>query len=411
MPPRTLSVEEALATVLEAARPLPSQEVPYQDALGRVLLEEVRSDRDHPPFDKSLMDGYAVAASDLVSPPVMMRVLTEIAAGRYPDGLAPLAPGTAARIMTGAPIPPGADAVLRVEDSEVLDDNPGSIRARVAVRPGENIARRGEDARQGDVLLAAGDLVGAAEIGVLAAAGRTAVNVGGRPRVAVLATGDELVPPESEPGPGGIRNSNGPLLRALARRSGADAVSLGIAPDEENALRERIEVGLRTDLFLISGGVSMGVYDLVGKTLRAAGVEILFERVAIKPGRPFTFGRRDRTLVFGCPGNPVSSYVVFHVFARPALRRLAGFTEPGPAPLRGILEAPVSRNPLRTGYHQARARWSGDHYRVNVLPTTGSADFASCARGNALAIVPAGTATLEAGGPIDLLLLDDAPDR
>jgi molybdopterin molybdotransferase len=411
MPPRILSVEEALGTVLEAASPLPAEEVPYQEALGRILLEEVKADRDHPPFDKSLMDGYAVVAADLAAPPSTLRLATEIAAGRDPERLAPLAAGTAARIMTGAPIPPGADAVLRVEDAEEAEGEPESIRARVVVRPGDNVARRGEDARAQEVLLAAGDLVGAAEIGVLAAVGRTAVKVGGRPRVAVLATGDELVPPESEPGAGEIRNSNGPLLRALARRCGADAVSLGIAPDDEHALRERIEVGLRTDLFLISGGVSMGVYDLVGKALRSAGVEILFERVAIKPGRPFTFGRRGRTLVFGCPGNPVSSYVVFHVFARPALRRLAGFAEPGPMPVRGFLEAPVRQNPARTGYHQARTRWSGDHYTVGVLPTTGSADFASCARGNALAIVPAGTATMEAGRPIDLLLLDDAPDR
>jgi molybdopterin molybdotransferase len=192
---------------------------------------------------------------------------------------------------------------------------------------------------------------------------------------------------------------------------GAEASDLGIARDEEAALRAAIERGLAGDVLLISGGVSMGVYDLSGKALRALGAEILFEKVAIKPGRPFTFARCGATLVFGCPGNPVSAYVIFQVFARTALRRMMGFRSPAPSVVRGVLSTPVRQRPGRAGYHQAIARSSGGGYAVEVLPTSGSADFVSCARGNALAIVPADLAALAPGDPVDLILLDDHSDR
>ncbi|HYS78838.1 MAG TPA: molybdopterin-binding protein, partial [Candidatus Dormibacteraeota bacterium] len=181
--------------------------------------------------------------------------------------------------------------------------------------------------------------------------------------------------------------------------------------DEETALRRMIEDGLRDDVLVLSGGVSMGTRDLVGKVLRALGVEIAFEKVAIKPGKPFTFGRGGGTLVFGCPGNPVSAYVIFQVFVRAALRRMTGSPAPAPAPCRGVLASPVSQRPGRAGYYQARARWSGSTYEVRVLPTSGSADFLSCARGNALAIVPSDVASLAAGESVELLLLDDHNDR
>jgi molybdenum cofactor synthesis domain-containing protein len=237
--------------------------------------------------------------------------------------------------------------------------------------------------------------------------------------VAVLSTGDELVEPHREPGPGHIRNSNGPLLAALCRRAGAEATPLGIAPDDEQALRAAIEKGMGHDALLLSGGVSMGTRDLVGAALQSLGVEVLFERVAIKPGKPFTFGHRGSTMVFGCPGNPVSSYVIFQVFIRPALRRLLGLSEertddPARARqniVRAELQDGVRQKPWRTGYYQANARWEGDRYRVAVLRSSGSADFVSCARGNALAIVPTGTTSVESGEMIDVLLLDDDRDR
>ena len=354
-----LPVDRALERILESTPVLPFEEIPYDQGLGRVLQEEVRSAQDYPAFDKSLMDGYAVIAADLDRAPSSLRVVQEIPAGCDPARLQRVERGTASRIMTGGPLPPGADAVLIVEETEPDGDRPDWVRARSGVRPGANLARRGEDVRRGDLLLRPGQLLTPAEVGVLAACGRTRVRVGGRPRVAVLSTGDELVPPEHTPGPGRIRNSNGPLLVSQARRAGAETRSLGISPDDSPALRARIEEGLGSDLLLISGGVSMGRYDLVGPTLRSIGVELLFDKVAIKPGRPFTFGRKGERLVFGCPGNPVSSYVIFEVFARPALRRMMGHPRPIPATVRARLLNPVRQRAGRAGYFQARAGSTG----------------------------------------------------
>ncbi len=406
-----LPVEKALSIVLKAAPVLPFERVGLDDALGRYLQEEIRSAHDYPDFDKSMMDGYAVIAADLQDLRRPLRVVQEIPAGTDPARLRPIVPGTAARIMTGAPIPPGADAVLMVEETEPVESDPQAVRPKSTVRPGASLARRGADVRAGDVLLHSGDFIGPGEIGVLAACGRARVTVGGRPRLAVLATGDELVEPESAPGPGKIRNSNGPLLRALARRAGATVRYLGIASDDENALAGPIEDGLRDDLLVLSGGVSMGTHDLVGKTLRSHGVAIAFEKVAIKPGKPFTFGRRGSSLVFACPGNPVSAYVIFLIFARAALRRMMGSPSPVPTAVRGVLRSPVHQRPGRTGYYQARVAWRSGRLEVEVLPTSGSADFVSCARGNALAIAPMDVASLAAGASIDVLVLDDHADR
>jgi molybdopterin molybdotransferase len=408
---RTLSPEAALRIVLDSAPLLPAEPVALPDAAGRVLREAIRSDRDVPEFDKAMMDGYAVIAADLSAPPRDLEVIAEIPAGADPGRLVPVTPGRAARIMTGAPLPPGADAVLVVEETEPIAGAADRIRAKATLRAGDNFARKGEDVRAGDTLLEAGDFIGAGEIGVLAACGRTRVLAGRRPRIAVLPTGDELVDPGATPGPGRIRNSNGPLLLALAARAGALPTDLGIVRDDRRALAAALARGLEHDVLVLSGGVSMGVYDLVGESLAAAGVAILFDRVAIKPGRPFTFGRRGATIVFGCPGNPVSSYVIFTMFARPALRKMMGHPAPVPAPLRGVLDTPVRQRPGRAGCHQARVRFVDGVCRVEVLPTTGSADFVSCARGNALALVPADVTALAAGDPIDVLLIDDHDAR
>ena len=406
-----LPVARALSIVLEAAPVLPFEDVPMAESAGRWLQEEVRADRDYPDFDKSRMDGFAVVAADLQHSLRPLRVVQEIPAGMDPAALKSVTPGTASRIMTGAPVPPGADAVLIVEETEPVPGDPGTIRPKSAVLPEDNLARRGADIRKGEVLLRPGEFIGPGEIAVLASCGHTRVRVGRLPRLAILATGDELVEPDRTPPPGRIRNSNGPLLMALARRAGVSARYLGIAPDDEAPLRRMIEDGLGDDLLVLSGGVSMGVYDLVGKTLRDAGVEILFDKVAIRPGKPFTFGRRGGTLVFGCPGNPVSTYVIFQVFGRPALRRLMGCPDPEQLSVRGVLAGFVRHRPGREAYLQSRARWNGTTYEVEVIPSSGSADFVACARGNALAIVPASVSSMAPGDPIEVVLLDDHQER
>ncbi|HYV20763.1 MAG TPA: gephyrin-like molybdotransferase Glp [Verrucomicrobiae bacterium] len=407
--PEMIAVERALALVLEAAQPLPAIAVDLDEAAGRILLEEIRADRDQPAWDKALMDGFAVMAAGVTDGRDLL-VASTIAAGADPATLNPLRPGETARIMTGAPLPPGADAVVPVEQSHegAATDR---VRFEGAVRPGDHLARRGDDVRAGTTLLDRGDLLGPAEIGTLAACGRTRVQVGARPRVSILATGDELVPADRTPGDGRLRNSNGPMLRALARRAGAEARDLGIARDDPQALREAIESGLDADALVLSGGVSMGLYDLVGGVLREAGAEILFERVAIRPGKPFTFARRGATLVFGCPGNPVSSYVIFQLFVRPALRRLASHPRPEWEAVPARLAAKVRQRPGREGYAQVRARFKDGRVEADPVPTTGSADLVACARGNALAVLAEGVAEFPAGSEVPVILLDDHADR
>ena len=406
-----LTVERALSLVLENSKALPEEVIPYLEAEGRILREEIRTEQEYPPFDKAMMDGYAVVAADLEKVPRTLRVIQDIPAGTDPGTLRRVEPGTASRIMTGAPLPPGADSVLMVEETGEKSGDPEAVVARATVRAGQNRALAGEDIRAGEVLLSIGDFIGPGEIGVLAALGRTTIRVGARPRLAVLATGDELVRPDEEPGPGRIRNSNGPMLESLARRAGCVVTNLGIAADDAAALRDRMAVGLEGDVLVLSGGVSMGDYDLVEGALRGVGVEILFDRVAIKPGRPFTFGRRGSTLVFGCPGNPVSAYVIFQIFARPALRRLMGFVEPVTPLHQGTLAEVVEQRGGRSGYYQARARWDGSAYTVRVLPTSGSADFVSCARGNCIAIVPDDRTRMEQGERIGFIPLDEILER
>jgi len=405
-----ISVERALERLLGATPVLPEEVAPLGAAAGRVLAEVVRADADVPAFVKSLMDGFAVRSADLTGGAVVLVVVREIPAGTDPAALPPLAPGTAARIMTGAPLPPGADAVVPVEESSPAADHPGAVRC-AAARPGDHCAPRGADVRAGETLLAPGDFIGAAEVAVLAACGRAAVRVGGRPRAAVLATGDELVPPGEAPAPGRLRNSNGPMLLALAARAGAAVADLGIAPDDPERLRAAVERGLEADLLLISGGVSMGARDFVGATLRDLGAGILFERVAIRPGKPFTAARRGRTIVCACPGNPASTYVSFQVFARAVLRRMSGHPHPGPAAVRGFLAAPARQRPGRAGYWQARAALVDGRLTAEILPASGSADIAACARGNALVVLPAEAGARAAGDEVDILLLDDPFDR
>jgi molybdopterin molybdotransferase len=405
-----IPVERALERLLDATPVLPEEKVPLGAAPGRVLAEEIRADADVPAFDKALMDGFAVRSADLAAGARDLIVVREIPAGTDPAALPPLAPGTAARIMTGAPLPPGADAVVPVEETGPAAASESAVRCAV-VRPGDHRAARGADVRAGTMLLAKGDVIGAAEVAVLAACGRAAVRVGGHPRAAILATGDELVAPGDAPAPGRLHNSNGPMLLALAARAGAAVTDLGIAPDDPARLRAAVEQGLDADLLLISGGVSMGTRDFVGATLRDLGATILFDRVAIRPGKPFTAARRGRTIVCACPGNPASSYVIFQVFARAVLRRMAGHPQPGPTAVRGVLASAARQRPGRAGYWQARATIEGGRLTVDILATSGSADIVACARGNALVVLPAGTESSAAGDEVDVLLLDDHLDR
>jgi molybdopterin molybdotransferase len=397
-----IPVERALEIVLRETAPLEEERVALPCALGRILSEDITADADQPPFAKAMMDGFAVRSSDVATVPIQLSVIEEISAGKMP--LRSLLQGQAAKIMTGAPLPDGADAVQMVEKTRSPAEDAVVILERVA--SGANVAPRGRELKRGQKVLSIGELLTPARIGVLASVGRGSVTVRRRPRVTVIPTGDELVDCESAPGPGQIRNSNGPSLLAAARLLRAEVEDGGIVKDDSVALSQSIARGLRSDLLLLSGGVSMGEYDLVEKALEEEGVEIYFRKIAIRPGKPAVFGRKGSCLVFGLPGNPVSSLVIFAVFVASALRKMQGAPEVHPGALSAILAQPVSQRPGRTAYLPGTLRFADASVRIEPLPTTGSADLAAYSRANALYVIPSDRDRLEAGECVRVLPLD-----
>jgi molybdopterin molybdotransferase len=393
-----IPVETALEMVLASAPRLSLEDVPLDDALGRVLAQDVASDLDMPPFDRSAMDGFAVRAEDVVGAPVI----------QYPE--APLPAGQAIQIMTGAPVPPGASAVQQVEKTRSVD---GGRRVEILVRveAGANVARRGSEAQAGDVVLRAGETIDPAAIAVLAATGNGRVRVGRRPVVAVLVTGDELVGVEEAPRPGRIRNSNGPALLAQARWCGAEVLSLGVVPDETASIAAAVDEGLHADVLVVSGGVSAGVYDLVEGVFARFGVEVSFDKVALKPGAPLVFGRRGDTLVFGLPGNPVSAQVTFDLFVRAALLRMQGARVTQRPTVEAELLAPVRNRSGRQAHVPARVRYEGGRLVADPIRSMGSADVVAHARANAVLVIAADRAEARAGERAPARLLGSFLER
>lgn len=399
-----ISVEEALEHVSRNVRSLAPARIPLQESLGLRLAEPIVSDVDSPPFDKSMLDGFAIAVND-TSP--TRRIVEQVIAGGVPRHA--VEPGVTVSVMTGAPVPVGADAVVKHEDTTRLDEStvrlpPGRIAA------GSGIFRRGESFRKGQVLMSAGKLLRAVDLALLAEVGQAIVDAIPRPRVAVLATGNELVECDKAISAGQIRNSNGPMLLAALVEAAATPIDLGIARDDEANLSTAIGKGLDADVLLITGGVSAGVMDLVPAVLAQLGVEQVFHKVHMKPGKPLWFGKRDadgrRTLVFGLPGNPVSTLVSFHLFVKPALRALAGGHFESTRPIRGQLTAAARHRGDRPTYHPCRLELGlqgGDS--VEPLPWRGSADLAALADANGLMVLPAGDYELAVGTPIDALPL------
>jgi len=385
------SIDEALARVLEHVRPLPDEEVAVADAAGRVLAAAAVARVDLPPFASSAMDGYAVRAADT---PGALVVAGHSAAGHPSD--ATLAAGQAIAISTGAVVPDGADAVVPVERTRVA----GAAVVVEHVRPGENVRPRGGDIAAGDAVLPAGAECGPAQLGALAAAGLETVRCARRPRVAVLATGSELRRPGEPLGPGEIYESNTVMLAAQLRRAGADAVVHDAVADDADAMRAALEQGLEADVLLTSGGVSVGEHDLVRGLLAELGAAEVFWRVAVKPGKPVAFSTRGSTLVFGLPGNPVSSFVGFELFVRPALAALQGAVDPRPVFLPGRLEVSLQRNAARDELVRARI---GDGGLATPLRGQESHMIARAAHANGLVLVPRGEGELAAGSSVSWL--------
>ena len=400
-----LTVPEAQRLILQEISVLGSEKVDLLSALGRVLAEEVVSTRDIPPWDNSSMDGYAVRAQDTRGAtrerPARLSVVGHIPAG----GMAsrPMGPGEAYRIMTGAALPEGADGVIPVEDVIAEDQKVACLREVV---PREFVRPLGEDVRRGDLVLSPGTRLSPAALGLLAALGRASVEVYQRPRVAILSTGDELVEIEEPLGPGKITDSNTYTLVAQVLAACGVPVSLGIARDTRESLVERFRSGLTADCLISSAGVSVGDHDHVRGALEQLGAQLRFWKVAMRPGKPITFGLLQGKPVFGLPGNPVSSMVTFELFVRPALMKMMGHRGFFRPRVRAVAVLPIPNPGSREGYLRVSLHREGGRYHARLTGEQGSSILRSMVLADGLAVIPPDT-TVPAGHEVDVILLDE----
>lgn len=392
-----ISVAEAIQIVRDQAVPLPSEQVSLDQSLGRILAEDIVADSDLPPFDRAQMDGYALRSDDVKEVPVRLKIAGESAAGR--GWHQELLQGQAVRIMTGAPVPSGADSVQQVELTTELRDRT-VVEILETVQAGRSIVRRGSEIQEGQTVLRAGIPINAAMIATLASFGYAQVRVGKAPSVAVLATGSELVDVDEKPGQDQIRESNNHSVGAYARLVNANVERLPLTLDETSTLARRIgEAAQRCDMIITSGGVSMGVYDFTKSALSSLGAELFFERVALKPGKPTVFAKLPNgTIVFGLPGNPVSVSVTFNLFVRTAILVMQGALDPAPKRESAVLAKTVKGAIERESYLPVQLLTNDDAQLVAFpLKWGGSSDFVGFSQATALVIVPAGVKEIEAG--------------
>ncbi|MCU1243070.1 MAG: hypothetical protein JWO71_3796 [Candidatus Acidoferrum typicum] len=400
-----LTYEQARRTVIDqvekAKGPRATATLSVWDALGFVLAEEIKTDREYPPFNRSTRDGYAVRVSEIAAG-ATLRCIAEIKAGDTVTQ--PLAPRTCVQIMTGAAVPPGADAVVMIEHTNRDGE---SVRFDRAAQSGQNIVPRGSEAKRGEPILSPGMRLGYAELALAAQVGAAQLRCASKPRVAILSTGDEVVAIDQEPGPFQIRNSNSVSLAAQVRLAGGEPVLLGNAADNTDDLREKISRGLREDALVLSGGVSMGKYDLVETVLKELGAEFYFDAVAIRPGKPAVFGKCGNTFFFGLPGNPVSTMVTFELFAVPAIDLLGG-APPRDLPIvEAHLGATLNEKQGLTHFLPGRVEWRGAIPEVKALPWQGSGDIAALARANCFLVVAADRTRVDVGETVPILLRKD----
>jgi molybdenum cofactor synthesis domain-containing protein len=401
-----IPVAEAIKIVRRETRKLPTQSVSLEHARGRFLAEDVVADSDLPPFDRSQMDGYAVRAGDVENLPARLKVVGESSAGRGWHN--EMKPGEAVRIMTGAPVPSGADSVQQVELTRELGSN--EVEILESVTAGRSIVRRGSEIKVGQKVLREGELIGAAAMAVLASFGYAEVAVGRQPRVAVLATGSELVAVHEQPRQDQIRDSNNFTITAYAELAGARVERLPLAGDDTGLLKRQIaEVADRSDIVITSGGVSVGRYDFTKPALRELGAEFFFERVALRPGKPTVFARLPNgTLFFGLPGNPVSVSVTFNLFARTAMLTMQSAKDPVLPHGWAVLARDVKGAHERESYLPAELSVSEEGIlAATPLKWGGSSDFVGFVRARLLIIVPPDTGLVETGARVRIVRLPD----
>lgn len=395
-----ISVTEALEIIAAAAKPKEVEEAPLRESLGRVLAREIVSDVDWPPFDASAMDGYAVRVSDVPRAGSCVREHPNVVAAGDPPAEA-LNAGEAVRVMTGAPLPPGTEAVIPVERSH---REPGRVSFDIVPEPGAHIRRRGESVAQGTSLLPSGRRLSPGDVALAALAGADPLPVFSRPRVAIAVTGNELVASTEKPRPGQLRDSNGPMLLSLCEARGWPAKLLSRVSDEASAIERLFGSAGEEDVLVTSGGVSAGDLDLLPAIAGRSRFEILFHGVSVRPGKPIVFARRGRTLWFGLPGNPVSSSVGFHLFVRFALDSLEGDQRRGAPRVTARLARDLPGGPRET-YRDALLSCENGENQVEPLSSAGSHDIAAHARANALIHVPPNCGRLAAGEIVTCLVL------
>jgi len=402
-----IPVAEALKTILEGIHPLGCENVPIASVLGCVLGEDIVSGRTIPPLANSAMDGYAVIAADTAfasrENPVVLDVLEDVPAGRV--ATQPIRKGQAIRIMTGAPLPVGANAVIRVEDTEALEDR---VKIQAAVAPGLDIREAGEDVQTGELVIPKGCVLRAAEIGMLAALGRSYVSVHQRPVVAVVSTGDELVEIDETPGPGKIVNSNGYSLAAMVLEAGGIPLQVGIARDNREDLLAKFRTAARADIVVSSGGVSVGDYDLVKEIMAEIGNRIQFWRVAMRPGRPLAFGRLEGKPLFGLPGNPVSSMVSFEQFIRPSILKMRGYENLFRKAIRAEITERITKKKGLKYFLRARVEFRDGKYLAATTGEQGSGILKSMVLANGLIVLPEDLTAAKPGDEVAVQLLDES---
>jgi molybdopterin molybdotransferase len=397
-----LQVSAAQRIILESVAAPSVESVKLEQSLGRVLAEDIRANRDLPPYDVSAMDGYAVRSEDVASVPVTLEIIEDVRAGDMP--CLTVQAGQCARIMTGAPMPPGADAVVRVEDSQQLTAS--RVQIAKAVKTGKDVRPQGENMRNGDVVLKPGTEITPGVIGVLATVKAAQIQVFRRPRVAILSTGNELEGMGEAVDPNKIPDSNSYALMAQVQALGIEPILLGIARDDPEELERYLLRGLEFDVLLVSGGTSVGVHDYVRPTIEKLGVQMKFWRVAIRPGHPLAFGSTGKTLVFGLPGNPVSSMVCFEEFVVPALRSMLGNARRYRRTLTARLAHPVKIRPGRTEFIRVQITYDDTGYSASSTGTQSSGVLLSMAKADGLLVVPSDSSGFAAGEQVTVQLLD-----
>jgi molybdopterin molybdotransferase len=405
-----ITVKEALRQILSTINPLGMEKINLLDALGRVLGGDVAAGRNIPPKDNSAMDGYALRFKDTAgaSPerPVILEVIEDIPAGAVPEKS--VAAGQASRIMTGAPIPEGADAVLRMEDTE-KDGTLVRIKTEVALR--QDIRSAGEDVREGEIVIPRGTVIKPAEIGMLASLGRSFVSVYQRPTVAVLATGNELVDIDENPSPWKIINSNSYSAAAQVMDCGALAMQLGIARDEREDLLAKFQAAMRADVIISSGGVSVGDYDLVKDIMKEVGNRMQFWQVAMRPGKPLAFGTIGNVPIFGLPGNPVSSMISFEQFVRPALLKMMGHKNIFRKAVKAVLKEDLKKRKELTHFIRSFVELDDGRYTASTTGEQGSGILKSMVRANGLIVMPEDAEIIKAGSVVTVQLIDNSLER